>query len=287
MITDADGTPATGVVAATAGHLIEYRRDGAAVVTDATAADDLASLTTAHTDWEFLHIFDGYYTVAVPDAAFASGVGNVLVNMRATGISGVAESVEIDQFIKYQGKPSSVTATTTTFPSGTTPKQGDEIYVINGTGERQTRLVTSATGEVATHLAWDDNISATTSVVVLLPGDETIADGGILVDTAVSTRSDLNTTNVNTACSAALVTYDGPTRAEATSDKDEVLAVLPSAAGPTRAEATADKDAVLAKLPAALTVGGRIRSAVEVVNSRVVTGTGQEGDEWGDGGAET
>ncbi len=204
MITDADGLPATGVVAATTGHLIEYRRDLAAVVTDSAAAADLAALTTAHTDWEFLHIFDGYYTVAIPDAAFLKGVGKVLVNMRADGISGVAESVDIDPLIKFNGKASSVTAGTTTFPAGTTPKKGDEIYVREGTGERQTRLITSVAGEVASHADWDTNISATTSTIVLIPGSEVLADGGILVDVAVSSRSTVTPAQVNAECDTAI-----------------------------------------------------------------------------------
>lgn len=205
MINDSDGTPAESVVAATAGHVIEYRRDAAVIVNDSGSAADLATLATAHTDWEFLHIFDGYYTVAFPDAAFAKGVGNILCNMQATGISGVAESVVIDKFLKFQGKAASVTATTTTFPSGTTPAKGDEIYVIFGTGDRQTRLVLSVSDEEATHLAWDSgrNISTTTSTIALVPGDATLADGGINVDALVSTRSILVQDNLSSAISDA------------------------------------------------------------------------------------
>ncbi len=204
LITDADGTPAESVVAATAGHQIWYRRDLSALVTDGTSAADLASLTTAHTDWEFLHIRDGYYTVAYPDAAFVSDVGNVLCGMDATGISCVAESVLIDKFLKFQGKAAAATAITTTFPTGTTPKKGDEIYVIIGTGERQTRLITSVAGEIATHLAWDVNISVTTSTIVLVPGDETLADGGINVDTTVSSRSTITQAEVNSEADQAI-----------------------------------------------------------------------------------
>jgi len=204
MITDADGIPATGVVAATAGHQIWYRRDLAADVDDVTSAADLASLTTAHTDWEFLHIRNGYYTIAYPDAAFLKGVGKVLCGMEATGISCIAESVDIDPLIKFQGKASAATAILTTFPAGTTPKKGDEIYVIIGTGVRQTRLITSVAGEAASHAAWDINISTTTSTIVLIPGSEILADGGILVDAAVSSRSTLTPAQVNAECDTAI-----------------------------------------------------------------------------------
>lgn len=211
MITDADGIPATGVVAATAGHQIWYRRDGAADVDDVTSAADLASLTTGHTDWEFLHIRAGYYTVAFPDAAFIKGVGNVLCGMEATGISCVAESVIIDKFLKFQGKVVAATATTTEFPAGTLVKKGDEIYVLFGTGERQTRLVLSVSGEVATHLAFSPAISTTTSTVALVPGDETLALGGINTDVVLSTRSDLSTTDVDSSVVAGVSTIKAKT----------------------------------------------------------------------------
>ncbi len=256
LITDADGTPATGVVAATGGHQIQYRRENSAVVTDGGSAADLASLTTAHTDWEFIHIYDGYYTVAIPDAAFIAGAGSVLINMIATGISCVSEKVIIGP-LKYNGQASSVTSTTTTFPAGTIPKKGDEIYVVDGTGIRQTRLVLSVTGEVATHLAWDINISATVSTIILIPGDETVADGGIRMDATISSRSALTSGNIETACDASLVTYDAPTRAEATSDKDEVLALLPSAL-----------------------VNGKMDSNVARINDIAVIGAGTALDKW-------
>jgi hypothetical protein len=203
LITDADGTPATGVVAATAGHVIWYRREGAAVVTDSTSAADLASLTTAHTDWEFLHIRNGYYTVAFPDAAFAAGVSHVICGMEATGISCVAELVTIDPLIKFKGLASAATSTTTTFPAGPTVYQGDTIFVAEGTGIGQTRLITSASGQVATHAAWDVAISTSASSIILLPGDATIGDGGINCDVATSSRSSHTQANVRTEVDAS------------------------------------------------------------------------------------
>ncbi len=71
-----------------------------------------------------------------------------------------------------------------------------------------------------------------------------------------------------------------------TDSQEAIKDVLPSAPSATRAESTTDKNSILAKLPSGLTVGGRIRSAVEVVNGRLVTGTGGAGVEWGDGGPE-
>lgn len=177
-ITDADGTPATGITAATTGHVIHYWREKAsAVITDAGSAADMSGLSDIHTDWEFYEIGGGYYWVAYPDAAFAAGADAVLCWMTATGISGIAARVIIDPFIKYNGLPSAVSSTTTTFPSGPVVKKGDYIYVASGTGQGQTRLVKSASGQVATHEAFDTAISSSASIVVLLPGDSTLFDG--------------------------------------------------------------------------------------------------------------
>ncbi len=207
LVTDSNGQPAEGVVAATAGHAIWYRREGSAVVTDGVSAGDLGGLTAAHGDWDFIHIRDGYYRVDYPDSAFLAGANGVLLGMEATGISCIAQEVVIDPIFKFQGHASSVTATTTTFPGGTTPYKGDTIYAIDGTGAKQTRLITSVSGEIATHLAWGINISATTTTVLLIAGDQTIADGGINLDVAVSSRSTITEPQVNSQVSLALASF--------------------------------------------------------------------------------
>ena len=204
LITDATGAPATGVVAATAGHVIAYQRENAAVVTDSTSAADASALTDAHVDWEFDEIGQGYYQVAFPDAAFIEGAGSVLCMMYATGISCVAELVTIDHILKFYGAASSVTATTTTFAAGPNVYQGDSIYVMDGTGEGQTRLIKSVSGQVATHDAWTVNISATTSTIILIPGDQTLADGGINCDVLTSSRSSHTIPNVRTEIDASV-----------------------------------------------------------------------------------
>jgi hypothetical protein len=65
---------------------------------------------------------------------------------------------------------------------------------------------------------------------------------------------------------------------------DDAYEILPVSTG----DLSTDIADISGRLPATLTVGGRVRSAVEVVNSRLVTGTGvvPTGTEWGDGGAE-
>lgn len=178
MLNDSDGLPATGITASTTGHAMKYWRFGAAaVVTDAGSAADMTGLNDSHTDWEFDEIGVGYYWCAWPDAAFASGAEAVMLWMETDSHHPVPTLVTIDPTIKFNGLVSSVTSTTTTFPSGPVVKKGDIIYVAGGTGQGQTRLVTSASGQVATHEAFDTAINNSDSVVTLYPGDSTLFDG--------------------------------------------------------------------------------------------------------------
>jgi hypothetical protein len=209
LLDDSTGAPVESIPSP--GPTVWYRREGAAVVTDSGSAAELTALTTAHTDWEYKHIRDGYWRVDYPDAAFAAAAGGVLCGIDATGLSCVAEYINIDPSIKFQGKVDAATATTTTFVNGIIVYTGDLIYVIDGTGFGQTRLITGVApesspgaGTVATHAAWDVNISTTTSTVLLVPGDETLADGGINVDTTVSSRSSHTAADINVEIDTAL-----------------------------------------------------------------------------------
>lgn len=225
---DANGAPATGITAATAGHVIWYQRgERTAQVTDAAAANDLAAITSAHADWGFKEVGNGWYRVDFPDAAFLEGVGSVLLGMSTDAAKAVEVVVEIDPLLKFQGTPSAVTTTTTTFPAGTTPLKGDMIMVVDGTGDPSNMvMVTSVAGEVATHPAFSTGISATTSTVALIAGDATSADGGINVDAAVSTRSTLVSGDVDSAVDSAITAYDPPTKAELDSVETAILTKL-------------------------------------------------------------
>ncbi|HUT88684.1 MAG TPA: hypothetical protein VMY37_04260, partial [Thermoguttaceae bacterium] len=90
------GIPEEGVVAATAGLAIWYRREGAVKV-DLGALNDLATLDAAWNDKGILHIDDGYYRLDVADAAFAAGVGGVLIGGTATGMVAIAAYHPIDE----------------------------------------------------------------------------------------------------------------------------------------------------------------------------------------------
>lgn len=84
IVDSADGTPETGVVAATSGLDLRYRREGEADA--ALTESDLAALTTAHADGGMKHIGAGYYRVDGPDAAFATGANGVLFFGTCTGM---------------------------------------------------------------------------------------------------------------------------------------------------------------------------------------------------------
>ena len=285
-LNDSDGTPATGLLAADAGHEIWYQRGfDTAVVTDGGSAADLTLITDAHSDWGFIEVRVGLYRVDLPDAAYADGVGSVTAGMNATGISSIGKTVDIGPF-KYHGTAVSVTTTSTTFPAGSNPYVGDTIYVKEGTGLGGEVLILSVVGQVATHNVFPVGISDSTSTILLIPGYAQL----VHLDDDITTRSTLDTDDLTTETAevvAGQVTERTTVLAGQVTERNTVLAKLPAAPGPTRAEATSDKAEVIDKLPATKTVGDRLRVAVEVVNGRVVTGTGGAGDEWGDGGAET
>jgi hypothetical protein len=77
IVDDTDGTPEQGVVYNTASIAFWYRREGAAKV--AMSLVTLASASAAHTDSGLIHVDDGVYRLDLPDAAVASGAGEVVV----------------------------------------------------------------------------------------------------------------------------------------------------------------------------------------------------------------
>lgn len=94
------------------------------------------------------------------------------------------------------------------------------------------------------------------------------------LDAAVSTRASQSSLNalhnvsqaeVQSAATAALNAYDPPTRAEATADKDAVIAAMPDVS-------------VLNDLTV---TDGNVHANVKAVNDVNVIGTGTEGSEWG------
>ena len=98
ILDSSDGTPEVSVVFNTAGIDLNYRRDGAAVVSITEV--DLATplLTDPHLDGGFLAIGHGRYRFDVPDAAFATGVNQVTVGGTVTGMVVVPLQIQLVDF---------------------------------------------------------------------------------------------------------------------------------------------------------------------------------------------
>lgn len=96
IVDSTDGTPETGVVAATSGLDLKYWRRGAAAVS--LTESDLSAHTDAHTDGGILHINGGLYRVDVPDAAFATGADTVTVCGTVTGMVVIPQVVQLVAF---------------------------------------------------------------------------------------------------------------------------------------------------------------------------------------------
>lgn len=95
-----DGSGKTGLVAANitvAGIRVETDND--VTVTDYTSSlNDLAALTTAHTDWGWLEVSStlapGWYRLDIADALFATGAWSVGINVMITTSSAAASPME-------------------------------------------------------------------------------------------------------------------------------------------------------------------------------------------------
>lgn len=95
-----DGSGKTGLVAADL--TVSYTRvetDNDVVVTDATGSlNDLAALTTAHTDWGLKEVSNtlapGLYRLDIADAVFASGAWTAVVYVMVTTSAAAASPIE-------------------------------------------------------------------------------------------------------------------------------------------------------------------------------------------------
>lgn len=129
IIDSTDGTPETGVVAATGGLDFWYWRAGGLKVSLTEA--DLTNLNDAHADGSFKHISDGYYRVCWPDAAFAAGVSHVTLGGTVTGMVVVGMTVQIGD------APADVTKWLGTAPATPTVAGVPEVDVTHVGGDAQ------------------------------------------------------------------------------------------------------------------------------------------------------
>jgi len=192
IIDSSDGTPETGVVAATGGLAFNYRREAEAAVA-ITGINDLALLTTAHTDGGILHIGDGYYRIDFQDAAFAAGAGEdgVLLTGTATGMIVIGTYHPLVDYDPYD-----------TIRMGLTALPAAAADAANG-------LPISIAGSLDLD-AMNTNINdieTDTAAMQPLVAKIPLSDGTISWNaTALG--------DINTQCDLALTDYDGPTDAE-------------------------------------------------------------------------
>ncbi len=95
IVDSTDGSPETGVTAATAGLALEYRREGA--TSTAITEADLTNLNDAHSDGGMKHIGNGYYRLDLPDAACASSSAGCLVHGTATSMVVIGCYIDLTQ----------------------------------------------------------------------------------------------------------------------------------------------------------------------------------------------
>lgn len=246
ILDDPSGTPETGVVAATPGMSIWYRRDGEARV-DLGVMNDLANLNSPHNDKGIKHKGDGYYRVDIPDAAFAAGAAGVSIGGTATGMVVIGNYHQITAVDLNDGVRAGLTALPNAQPAtaGGLPTVDAQNFVagaLNLSGEEEAAIALAVWnqpmaghvdgsqfgGNYATYLVslveaidaaslsaggiadavWDE----------LRPGHVVANSFGEVVDAKVSSRAaPLDVTN-------AILAYDPPTRAEAAADRDLIIA---------------------------------------------------------------
>jgi hypothetical protein len=148
-------------------------------------------------------------------------------------------------------------------PEGTTGLTAQEVW------EYATRTLTSGGG------GGDDAATVYAYFTDATRPDAFKADVSALATAAsVSALNDVSSVDVQAAATAALAAYDPPTRAEATADKDAIIAALPTAAPDAATVATAVRSELTTELGLIdVAVSTRATNAgVWAETSRTVTG---------------
>lgn len=127
IIDSTDGTPETGVVAATSGLDLWYRREGGSLVS--LTESDLAAVNSAHSDGGIMHIGHGVYRVDLPDAAWATGANDVVVCGTVTGMIVEKVTVPLVDYDPQDGVRMGLTA----LPNAVAGASGG-LAIIGGTG---------------------------------------------------------------------------------------------------------------------------------------------------------
>ena len=108
IINATTGIPDQSIVYNTSGLVIWYRREGGTVQN--LTLTSLSALSDAHTDGGFLHVDDGLYRVDLPDAAYATGSGHVLVGGACTGMIVIETFIQLVNYNPEDGVRMGLTA---------------------------------------------------------------------------------------------------------------------------------------------------------------------------------
>lgn len=181
IVDSADGTPETGVVAATSGLDLEYVRLGA-TPTDLTESD-LGAANSAHADGGIFHVGGGMYRVDMPDAAVATGVNEVMVQGTVTGMIVIPVRHALVDVNPYDTVRMGLTA----LPNVASGSAG--AIITSGTGTAQLSVTSGRAAADVTH--WLGTAAATPTIAGVPEVDVTHYGG-----TAGSFGAGLPTVNV-------------------------------------------------------------------------------------------
>ena len=275
-----DGTPELGVSAATAGLVVEYRRELGADT--ASTPSNLAATTTAHSDGGFIHIGDGYYRIDLPDAACASssGIRGVLVHAVATGMVGVGSYLVLTGYDPYD----TVRAGLTALPNAAADAAGG-LPISDAGGLDMDAIGTNAAGATSNALVASSNALVANTNALAAGSNALVASSNALVANATAGAGSSNAlvassnalvanTTAGQASSNALVASSNALLANATAGAGSSNALVASSnalvANSNALVVLADTNDIQTRLPAAL-VSGRIDASVGAVAANAIT----------------
>ena len=132
------GAAKTDLVYDTTDLAISYKRGATGTTTtaqegEATEPVTLASETTAHADWGFLHLESGAYRVDLPDAAFATGSPTPPWVLITAEVVGDADVLFTAAFVDLTGSdPRAAAVTTTTIADEVQTRTIAAVTTVNG-----------------------------------------------------------------------------------------------------------------------------------------------------------
>jgi len=223
IVDDTDGTPEQGVAYNTTSIALWYRREGSAKV--AMSLVSLASTSASHTDSGLIHVDDGVYRLDLPDAAVASGAGEITVGGSIPNMVVLPVNIPL---VDYNNQDA-VRLGLTSLPNAAADAAGGLPISDAGGLDLDAILEDTGTTIPATLATIDGNIdsvlvdTSTTIPASLTTIDNEIAviDGivdDILVDTSTTIPASLTTIDTNvdavlvdtgTTLPATLATIDG------------------------------------------------------------------------------